>query len=464
VIGQLTLLALIMVAAQSQIVQLLLQIPIDSVALGASPAKMFLFLGYLLLVSFLWYKPPPRASSKPHLVFLALVVLLHIVGIAEYAALCYRFDLGIDFVLFIRDSEISATRLVHTHNAKMIFGAFYPQGSYGHDPGLSFLGYYPLWWVRLHALLFLATFGALLSSVNSMRGQVSGGLYGVYLVAAFMALKTSIDAGLLNHEALVSLPMVSWIVLKARGSDKRWTPYLLAGLSATLFAGVALVYPVNLESAFRFSANILALVLAYAIGSGRRLWSVGLLVMLLALPAARPLVISGALRFPPSGFNTLVYSLKEVGPKDKLFLVAPGKLSIPEQLLKVVRTFELGGYTYAEAEPLGNVQLLSLTQALDLPVHHKPILILGQDCQPGFNTRVTMTAIVAHDPRSEIEKASGRLDWLIESLEVSYLGKDTYHFDIVLKGCVNDNVVGAMLDELGVNQLIAKRYQSVIRK
>jgi hypothetical protein len=457
-------LALIVAAAQFQALQLLLQIPIDSVALGASSAKTFLFLGYLLLVSFLWYKPPPQASTTPHLIFLSLVVLLHFIGMAEYGWLCHRFDLGIDFVLFMRDSEISATRLVHTHNAKMIFGAFYPQGSYGHDPGLSYLGFYPLWWVRVHAILFLATLGALMVSLNTIRGHVSYGVYGVYLVAAFMALKTSVDAGLFNHEALVSLPFVAWIVLKARNQDKRWTPYLVGGISAALFIGVTLVYPVYLESVFRFSANILALALAYAVGSRRRLWSSGLLLILLALPAVRPLVISGALRFPPSGFNTLAYSLKEVGPTEMLILIAPGRLDIPGRLLTIKRTVELGGYTYAEVIPNHQVRLLSLTQALDLPVHHKPILARGQDCLPGFKTRVTMTAVVADDPRSKLEKATEQLDWLVETMQVSYLGKGTYYIDMTLKGCVNDNVVGAMFDHLGVKQIIAKRYQSTNRK
>ena len=461
--GQVVLLVLIVAATRFQAVQLLLQVPIDSVALGASSAKTFLFLGYLLLVSLLWYKTPRHSSTRSHLVFLTLVVVLHLIGMAEYGWLCHRFDLGFDSVLFIQNSEISATRLIHTHNAKMIFGAFYPQGSYGHDPGLSYLGFYPLWWVRAHTFLFLATFAALMVSVSKMRRQVSSGLYGVYVVAAFMALKTSVDAGLFNYEALVSLPTVTWIVLKSRNGLPGSRIFTIGILCAVLSIGM-LMYPDLLEWAFRVIANIMALALAYTVGSRRRLRSIGLLLILVALPAVRPIIISDALQFPPSGFNTLVYSLKKVEPGEKLIIVAPARPSIPQRLLKVQRTFELGGYTYAEAVPNHQVRLLSLTQALNLPVHHKPILVHGQDCLSGFKTRVMMTAIVAGDPRTKLEAATKELDWLVRSIQVSYLGSQTYQVDITFKGCINDNMVGAMLDELGVKQVIAKRYRAFSRK
>ena len=361
-------LVLLALCLASPLCALVVKMWVDVFAIGDSFTKVYLILllaGLVLLSPKLPFDPRTARATSLLLGVLLLLSLGQHSWVMDSLGLGIKNQIGVVFA-----GDYSTTRLDHIHVPKAALGLLLSGMSYRFDAGLPFQQFFPayLLWTQL-LLLMLLSLGAFVVLVNS-RDRKSGPEFVLDFLVWFVAVKATVDGGVLNSEFVAVLPFLLAAVWT--GSWRRFG--LLLWLSYFIFA---LILPgSNLLRLFHFFSTLIALSTA-VLAVKRPRWGAGLILLaVLVLPLVRN-GLDPELAESNHAWNVLNSLRSPLKPGDTVYVTSSADLESNE-LAEVLEVQTALPYRLATVRILGATTVYQLCRSLGLYVARRPVRLEPQ--------------------------------------------------------------------------------------
>lgn len=193
---------------------------VDIFSAGRSDVKIILFCILLIISSTLFYWRKKRVHTKKMgIMLVCALVILYGIGLSMHLSVLREHNLPIgEKIIMFDGDEISSSTISHTHELKSAFGFLiqkvYPSFLYV-DPGIAWSSHMNIWLSTLVLALTLCSLYAFFYLCNSTLCK-DYRYYIVFFFVFFIALKNSIDGGVLNHEVVGTILFLCTVYIAHR--------------------------------------------------------------------------------------------------------------------------------------------------------------------------------------------------------------------------------------------------------
>ncbi|MEY4440764.1 MAG: hypothetical protein RLY49_390 [Candidatus Parcubacteria bacterium] len=259
--------------------ELILKSFIDLFASGRSYAKVILFFAFFAYVgTLLFFKKTKEGVSKKYRnISFVILGIIFILGLSAHIYSVMQINvLPGNRILYLSETEISSSELLHIHELKGMFGMFDPSFHEGIDMGGASLNYvspYVLWTSLILLILFLILYG--LSIYHNEYKTTKNTLF--WGLIFFILVKNAFDGGLLNYEvSALILFFLTYISFK-----KRRGYYMALSMIFIVFLGIFSFYVFKMLETYVFIFTVYILLFSKIKWIRRVLVSIVLLLVVL---------------------------------------------------------------------------------------------------------------------------------------------------------------------------------------
>lgn len=366
-------LALLALAPFSLELSLSLKLFIDTLTVGISNTKTYLFLAYLgVCLTLSSFSTGENARERKKLKVLGtLILLLHVVVVLEQVFFTHRLGMPVNQTLIVyQDYDYAKTSLSHIHVGKAVLGQWFSGPNHTFDGGTAFLEFFPRPLLVAHFLLLL---GTAIWSLRAIRDEVSGFRgweRSTLLLSIFILMETSFDGGPFSSQAIPATALYLRLVFGYR-------PLSVGLTTLCLLLGMCwLAWPLAAENLLRSLTALAVIGLAGALfasrGPGLKLLSVFAIAVVSVLSGYLLNLISPRVRTVGTAYNIAAYALTSIAPNQAVEVVSLRPLPSDEAFEKL-RESRVGPFVLSKLRCIKANTILGICRRFSLNIARKPV-------------------------------------------------------------------------------------------
>lgn len=366
-------LALLALTPFSLELSLSLKLFIDTLTVGISNTKTYLFLAYLgICLTLLSFSTSENIRKTKKLKILgALILLLHTVAVLEQISFTHRLGVPANRILIVyQDYDYAKTSLSHIHVGKAVLGQWFSGANHSFDGGTAFLEFFPRPLLVVHFFLLL---GTAMWSLQAIRDEVPGFRgweRSTLVLSLFILMETSIDGGPFSSQTIPATALYLTLVF-----DRR--PLIVGSATLGLLLGMSwLTWPLAAENLLRSFTALASIGLAGSLFSlrSRKLKSASVIALVVVSVLSGHLLnrVSPRVQAVGTAYNTVLYALTSIAPNQAVEVVSLTPLSSDDAFEKL-RESRVGPFVLTKLRCLEAGTVLGICRRFSLNIARKPV-------------------------------------------------------------------------------------------
>lgn len=371
--GALVCLAALISTALSLEFALSVKLLIDTLTVGISNTKTYLFLAYLgCCLALLATSEEHGSGATGSLRRLGgLILVLHLIVVAEQLSFSERLGTPVRTPLLVyQDYDYAKTSLAHVHVGKAVLGQWFAGANHTFDGGTAFLPFFPRGWLIFHFLLLSATGLFALRAVHRELPGFAKWEQAMILLCLFILLETTIDGGPLSSQGIVA--GLLYLALVFRWPRAR---LMVVGLSLMLLM-IWATWPLVGENLLRSGTALLVIgLLGFCFYTTRRSLQIVSLfgVVLTAVGSGWLLnLVSPRVQAVGTGYNTVLYGMTTLVPNQAFHVTSLSSL-VAQEDHEALGEETVGPFFVTKLRTKKATTILAVCRAYSLNMARKPV-------------------------------------------------------------------------------------------
>lgn len=364
-------LVLLLLAPFSLELSIVLKLFIDTLTVGISNTKTYLFLGYLTVSLALLHnraEPAPQKRTKNLRTLGYLLAGLHVMVVLEQ--LYFTQHLGLpptEILVVYQDYDFAKTSLSHIHVGKAVLGQWLVGANYKFDGGTAFVPFFPRPMLLFHFCFLTATALWALKAMYRDLPSFEKSEQATLILALFVLTETTIDGGPFSSQTLPALvvylrlvfrcplPVLGLVTVSILSITAWLTPPLVAENALRALTALAVFMIVN--STFRKSdfPRLLGFCLSLGLISGYLLN-----------------VVSPRTQNVGTAYNILRYGLTDIRPNQTIEVVGLQALAHSPAFDHLSEN-RVGPFVITKLRSRKNTTIFRICREFSLTIARKPV-------------------------------------------------------------------------------------------